>query len=70
MGETISVLVIAIRPVTTADGLLLHELTVIDQKSFKRGTMVLSPTAGRELLGDCPTSDLVDVDSSAIAWRT
>jgi hypothetical protein len=62
-----TVLVIAIRRLTTADG-PLHEFEVVDQTTGIHGTLVVTAEEGRALLGDCPTSDLIDVHRARITW--
>jgi hypothetical protein len=63
-----TVLFVAIRPLVTDDVAALCECEVIDQATGAIGTIILSDFKIRDLLGDCPTSDLVDVDPDRIVW--
>jgi hypothetical protein len=67
--ELINVLVVAIRPLVTDDG-TLHECEVIDHATGAVGTIILSDVTSREQAGDCPTSDLVEVERAVVAWRS
>ena len=67
MPDIISVLVIEVRAIDAADG-DLWQLTVRDQETGIDGSLVVSEIDFRAMLGDCPTSDLVDVDRDQIAW--
>ena len=64
----ITVLVVEVRAILFDDG-RLHELTVIDQTTGRYGTALVSDFRLRDLLGDCPTSDLVEIDGTGVVWR-
>jgi hypothetical protein len=63
----IRVVVTAIRALPTDDD-PLHELTVQDRATGRWGTVLVSDFLVRELLGDCPTSDLVEIAADHIVW--
>lgn len=52
----------------TDDG-QLHELTIVDQSSGRLGSVIVSDFKFRDLLGDCPTSDLVEIDLTLVVWK-
>jgi hypothetical protein len=58
-----TVLVLAIRPVPADDGPLVS-IAVLDQSTGRVGDIILSDVQIRDLLGDCPTSDLVEIDDA------
>lgn len=67
MPDTISVLLTSYKPLPTDDGALCSCM-IQDQATGASGTIIISTARLRELLGDCPTSDLVNIDPSEIAW--
>jgi hypothetical protein len=68
MFDLATVLVIAIRPLLTDDG-AHHEVIVLDRSTGDVGSLTMTDLHLRDLLGDCPTSDLIDVDPRQIMWR-
>lgn len=64
----ITVLVVEVCAILFDDG-RLHELTVIDQTTGRYGSAIVSDFKLRDLLGDCPTSDLVAIDGAGVVWK-
>jgi hypothetical protein len=45
-------------------------VTVLHPDTKVAGTMILSKSETRDMLGNCPASDYYDVDRERIAWRS
>jgi len=64
----ITVVVIQVRALPTDDG-KRHRLTVLDQSAGRYGDVIMDDVILGFLLGDCPTSDLVEIDPSTVLWK-